>query len=534
MKINYVFLSMFFTFLFSNCHNPHGERSIYDWAPSQNMVLKEVQFEDAPIESFNREGYDKITENPFRSALDHPLSTFSIDVDNASYSNVRRFLTSGKKPPVDAVRIEELINYFSYDYPQPQDETPFSVHAEVAECPWQTSNRLLKIGLQGKEIPQEDIPASNIVFLLDVSGSMNSYNKLPLLKSAFRMLVRELRPEDRVAIVVYAGASGVVLPSTSGEDKQTILHALDRLNAGGSTAGAAGITLAYKVAREHFIEGGNNRIILATDGDFNVGPSSDGELVRLIETQRSKGVFLSVLGFGTGNLQDDMMEKISNSGNGNYAYIDNIKEARKVLVEEMSGTLYTIAKDVKLQLEFNPTQVKEYRLIGYENRLLAAEDFNDDLKDAGELGAGHSVTALYEIVPTNIKSPTRAGTVDPLKYQQKKLSPSSNTKELLTLKLRYKLPTENESKLLEYVAKDKGKTLEESSKDFQFASAVAGFGMLLRESAFSGDANWDMVSDLGKAGQGVDPFGYRREFLQLVWRASGERPDKQDVLAPAH
>ncbi len=539
MNVKVQIFFLFCLFVFSNCQYRDSTKK-YNHVPLNGNQKISIAPTTTPNvlspEEANREGYDKITENDFQSSLDHPLSTFSIDVDNASYSNVRRFLTAGEKVPIDAVRVEELINYFSYQYPQPQGEVPFSANAEVADCPWNDSHRLLKIGLQGRSIPQENIPASNIVFLLDVSGSMGIYNKLPLLKSAFRMLIKELRPIDKVAIVVYAGASGLVLPATSGEDKQTILRALDRLESGGSTAGASGIKLAYKVAHQNFIKGGNNRIILATDGDFNVGPSSDSQLIRLVENQRKSGVFLSVLGFGSGNLQDAMMEKISNHGNGNYAYIDNIKEAKKVLVEEMSGTLFTIAKDVKLQVEFNPTQVKEYRLIGYENRLMAAEDFNNDQKDAGDLGAGHCVTALYEIIPTNAKSPSRAGTVDPLKYQQKNLVEEAYSKEMLTLKLRYKKPDESESKLLEYTAIDKGKTLEESSIDFQFAAAVASFGMLLRESKHRGEANWEMVADLGRKGIGADPFGYRREFLQLARIAGGGNPAEvvDDVLAPAH
>ncbi len=539
MKSKVQFLFLLCIFFFSNCQYQESAHK-YDRVPLSgnraNVPLVTTKKLMPPSEKPNREGYDKITENDFQSSLDHPLSTFSIDVDNASYSNVRRFLTAGEQVPTDAVRIEELINYFSYQYPQAQGEAPFSSHAEVADCPWNDAHRLLKIGLQGRTIPQENIPASNIVFLLDVSGSMGNYNKLPLLKSAFRMLIKELRPIDKVAIVVYAGASGLVLPATSGDDKQTILRALDRLESGGSTAGASGIKLAYKVAHQNFIKRGNNRIILATDGDFNVGPSSDSELIRLVENQRESGVFLSVLGFGSGNLQDGMMEKISNHGNGNYAYIDNIKEAKKVLVEEMSGTLFTIAKDVKLQVEFNPAQVKEYRLIGYENRILAAEDFNDDKKDAGDLGAGHSVTALYEIIPTSSKSPSRAGTVDPLKYQQKSLVEEAYSKEMLTLKLRYKLPNASESKLLEYTAIDRGKTLEESSVDFQFAAAVATFGMLLRDSKHRGEANWELVNHLGRKGMGSDPFGYRREFLQLARIAGGGNPVEvvDDVLAPAH
>ncbi len=479
-------------------------------------------------ENINGEDYALIVENDFQNVKDHPLSTFGIDVDNASYSNVRRFLTEGYQPPADAVRIEEMINYFSYQYPEPEGETPFAVNAEVATCPWNTNNRLLQIGIQGRKIPKTNLPPNNLVFLLDVSGSMHSSDKLPLLQSAFRLLVREMRPEDRVAIVVYAGASGLVLPSTSGKQKTRILEAIDQLQAGGGTAGAAGIQLAYKVARENWLSHGNNRIILATDGDFNIGVQSKGELIRLIEGQRKSGIFLSVLGFGQGNLQDVKMEQLANHGNGNYAYIDRLAEAKKVLIKEMSSTLFTIAKDVKLQLEFNPTQVKEYRLIGYENRLLAAEDFNDDQKDSGELGAGHTVTALYEIIPADQKRAPKSSEVDELKYQQQNLRPQAHSQDLLTLKLRYKKPDATQSQKLEYVVVDKGMELENSSRDFHFAAAVASFGMLLRESKHHGEANWDMVADLGRKGLGADPFGYRREFLTLVQLASGRQFGEND------
>lgn len=533
MKMYPLLFLCFGALLFTQCYTYHDDKSAHEMTSIQNV---QGNWNDGKPDGYNREGYDKIVENEFKNPINYPLSTFSIDVDHASYSNVRRFLTTGDRPPIDAVRVEEFINYFSYQYPQPKGEVPFSVHAEIAECPWNTANRLMKIGIQGRDIPQENLPPSNLVFLLDVSGSMNAPNKLPLLKSAFKMLVQQMRATDRVAIVVYAGSSGLVLPSTSGDKKQTILRSLSELDAGGSTAGAEGIQLAYKVARENFIEGGNNRIILATDGDFNIGMSSDSELVRLVESQRASGVYLSVLGLGKGNLQDAMMEKISNSGNGNYAYIDNRQEARKVLVEEMSGTLLTIAKDVKLQVEFNPTRVKEYRLIGYENRLMAAEDFNDDQKDAGDLGAGHSVTALYEIVPTGTRRPNQAGAIDDLKYQQRSQTEEANSTELLNLKLRYKLPQESKSQLLEFNARDKGGTWEDSSTDFKFAAAVASFGMLLRDSKHRGEANWHMVDQMGRAGMGADRFGYRREFLQLVRLASGESPVEvmDDVLAPAH
>jgi len=399
------------------------------------------------MDGYNTEQYDLIVETGFQSVTDHPLSTFSIDVDTAGYANVRRFLTRNQMPPKDAVRIEELINYFSYDYPEPQDETPFAVITELAACPWNKEHQLVHIGLKGRRIDTENMPASNLVFLLDVSGSMNSPDKLPLLKKGFKLLTEQLREKDRVAIAVYAGAAGLVLPSTPGNEKHTILKAIDNLQAGGSTAGAQGIKLAYRVALENFIENGNNRVILATDGDFNVGVSSDGELVRLIESKRKENIFLTVLGFGTGNLKDAKMEKLADKGNGNYAYIDNLLEAKKVLVKEMGGTLHTIAKDVKLQIEFNPAHVKAYRLIGYENRRLNKEDFNNDKKDAGELGAGHTVTALYELIPAD--SDEVPATVDPLKYQDSKIKPAAlESEELMTVKLRYKKPDENKSRLI--------------------------------------------------------------------------------------
>ena len=402
----------------------------------------------------NTEEYKRIYENDFVSPKVEPLSTFSIDVDVASYANMRRFLNQSQMPYPDAVRIEEMVNYFSYDYEAPKGEDPFSIYTELSECPWNTQHQLLHIGLQGEEIETEDLPSSNLVFLFDVSGSMDSPAKLPLLKSAFRLLVNELQPEDRVAIVVYAGAAGMVLPSTAASEKSQILEAIEKLNAGGSTAGGEGIELAYELAKEHFIKEGNNRVILATDGDFNVGPSSEGALVRMIEEKRKEGIFLSVLGFGTGNYKDSKMEMLADKGNGNYAYIDNILEAKKVLVTEMGGTLYTIAKDVKLQLEFNPQFVKGYRLIGYENRRLAAQDFNDDTKDAGELGSGHTVTALYEIVPPEAK--TEIASVDELKYQQAAEASKSNAGgELLTVKFRYKQPDGDTSKLIEHPVPNK-------------------------------------------------------------------------------
>ena len=464
-------------------------------------------------EDFNREGYSAIHENGFKEAIKSPLSTFSIDVDAASYSNVRRFLNDGQKPPIDAVRIEEMINYFNYDYPQPNDGHPFAIYQELGECPWNKENLLLHIGLQGVKIKMENLPASNIVFLIDVSGSMDSPDKLPLLKKAFKLLVKELRDEDRVAIVVYAGSSGLVLPSTPGSEKQKILEALERLQAGGSTAGAAGLKLAYKVATENFKTEGNNRIILATDGDFNVGISSNAEMERLIEQEREKGIFISVLGFGTGNYMDDKMEIIADKGNGNYAYIDNIMEAKKVLVNEFGGTLFTIAKDVKLQIEFNPAIVESYRLIGYENRLLNNEDFDDDKKDAGELGSGHTVTALYEIRLTN------GATIgsNKLKYQTTNLNKlAKEGDEVATVKFRYKKPDGNASILLEEVIPYNTKKYTEMSENFRFSAAVASFGMLLRNSEFKGNANYQFAIDLAQRAKGEDPEGYRSEFIQLI------------------
>ena len=472
---------------------------------------------------FNREGYDRIRDNPFVSVTENPLSTFSIDVDTASYSNLRRFLNSGTLPPKDAVRIEEMINYFSYDYPDPEGEQPFSVHVEVAhQAPWRPEHRLLMVGLKGKEMAWEQRPSSNLVFLLDVSGSMQPANKLPLLKAALRLLIERLGENDRVALVVYAGASGLVLPSTPADQKERILAALERLEAGGSTHGSSGIQLAYETAVAHFIRGGINRVILATDGDFNVGLTDQGALTRLIEEKAQSGVFLSVLGFGVGNYQDSTLEKLADQGNGNYASIDTLQEARKVLIEEIHSTLVTIAKDVKIQIEFNPLQVAAYRLVGYENRLLSQEDFNDDTKDAGEIGAGHTVTALYEIVPVGQEA--GVGSVDALRYQRRtETTEQATTGELLTLKLRYKDPETTQSQLLELVVRDSGREYARASEDFKFAAAVASFGMLLRESPHQGTTTLESVLELAEEGQGADAHGYRSEFLELVRKARGLR-----------
>ncbi len=439
----------------------------------------------------------------------------SIDVDKASYSNVRRFITQGNLPPADAIRVEEMINYFNYSYPQPKNADPFSITTEYTECAWNKNHNLIHIGIQGKEIKADKMPANNLVFLIDVSGSMMDANKLPLLKSGLRLLVDQLRPEDKVSLVVYAGAAGVVLPATSGNNKEKINEALEQLQAGGSTAGGEGILLAYKIAKENFITNGNNRIILATDGDFNIGASSDGEMVRLIEKKREEGVFLTVLGFGSGNYKDSKMEQLADKGNGNYAYIDNILEAKKVLVKEMGGTLLTIAKDVKIQIEFNPAKVKAYRLLGYENRLLNNEDFNDDKKDAGELGAGHTVTAIYEIIPAN--STELVASVDPLKYQKPLSSdPKPTSNEVMTIKFRYKEPKDSTSKLITKIMLDDKKSFTSVSENCKFSSAVAQFGMILRDSKFKGDADYKSVLALAKQSKGKDDDGHRAEFIRLV------------------
>lgn len=471
------------------------------------------------------ESYAKIVENDFRRADREPLSTFSVDVDTASYANMRRFLSQGSLPPKDAVRIEELINYFSYSYPAPDDDSAFVASVEIARCPWDADHRLARIGLKGREIRDEKRPPSNLVFLLDVSGSMESGDKLPLLKSALKMLVQRLGEGDRVAIVVYAGAEGLVLPSTSCKDQRTILSALDGLSAGGSTNGGAGIALAYKVAASHFIPGGTNRVILCTDGDFNVGITSQDDLARLIQEKARSKVFLSVLGFGRGNLKDSTMEKLADLGNGNYAYIDSLVEARKVLVEQMGGTLVTIAKDVKIQVEFNPVKVAEYRLIGYENRLLADRDFDDDRKDAGEIGAGHTVTALYELVPPGKeRADDGAGSLKYAKVGLPAAAPDpsgSASDESLTVKIRFKAPEGDVSKKIECGFVDEGRDIAEASGDFKFAAAVAAFGMLLRDSPHKGSATFASVLELAGAGLGSDLAGYRQEFLGLVRAAQG-------------
>ncbi|HEX8560608.1 MAG TPA: VWA domain-containing protein, partial [Pyrinomonadaceae bacterium] len=466
------------------------------------------------------ESYAKIDENPFLDAARAPLSTFAVDVDTASYSNTRRFLSEGRLPPRDAVRVEELVNYFTYDYPQPADAAPFSVTAEVADCPWNPAHRLVHIGLQGRKVARENLPPANLVFLVDVSGSMGAPDKLPLVKSSLLRLAEQLRPGDRVAVVTYAGSSGVALDSTPGARAGDIAAAVARLEAGGSTNGGSGIRLAYRVAEENFIRGGVNRVILATDGDFNVGVTSDEELVRLIEEKRRGGVFLSVLGFGTGNLNDSMMEKLADKGNGNYAYIDTEAEAERALVEQAAGTLATIARDVKIQVEFNPRLVAGYRLVGYENRLLAVRDFNDDRKDAGEVGAGHSVTALYEVVPAGqrVENPG----VDELKYSRPvEVARGAGGGELLTVKLRYKEPDGDASRPLNVGVPDRLASYRNASENFRFAAAVAEFGMLLRDSRYKGQSSYDGAAELARAALGADLRGHRAEFVRLVETAKG-------------
>jgi Ca-activated chloride channel family protein len=484
--------------------------------------LNYLQDSSAP---FNTETYDHIRDNAFILVAQDPRSTFSVDVDTASYSNVRRFLQDGQLPPKDAVRIEELINYFPYAYEPPTGAAPFAVHMETAACPWKPSHRLVRIGLKGREVPRGERPPSNLVFLIDVSGSMNEPNKLPLVKAALRLLVEQLQPEDRVAIAVYAGASGLALPSTPASDRGTILSAIESLSPGGSTHGSAGIRLAYETATAHFIEGGVNRVILATDGDFNVGVTSPGELVRLIEDKRKSGVFLTALGFGMGNLKDATLEKLADHGNGSYAYIDSLSEARKVFVEQVGGTLVTIAKDVKLQVEFNPAKVKAFRLVGYENRVLAHQDFNDDTRDAGDIGAGHTVTALYEIVPPGVAVDVPG--VDPLKYQSTgSQRPVSTSGELLTLKLRYKQPDSDHSARLDVPVEDSGRSFQDASLDFRFAAAVAAFGMALRDSPYKGDASLRTIQEWARSGLGEDEGGHRAELLTLIAQARRLSPNR--------
>lgn len=485
-----------------------GKRSMKDQSPVQYEV------EDYSP-AWNTEEYDAVRENIFHGAQQNPLSTFSIDVDAASYSNMRRFIQSGQKPPKDAIRIEELVNYFDYDYAEPGGEDPFSIYTEMGAAPWNEKHKLIHIGLQGKHIPMDSLPPGNLVFLIDVSGSMDQPDKLPLLKASLKLLIEQLRPQDRVSMVVYAGAAGLVLPSTGGNQKRKIMDALDNLEAGGSTAGGAGIRLAYQIAKENFQPNGNNRVILATDGDFNVGESSNAAMERLIEEKREDDIFLTVLGFGEGNYKDSKMETLADKGNGNYAYIDNILEGQKVLVNEFGGTLFTIAKDVKLQVEFNPAKVKAWRLIGYENRLLRNEDFNNDKKDAGEIGSGHSVTAMYEIIPQGVQS--EFFSVDALKYQQQTLTPSAKqTDEWVTVKFRYKEPAGKVSKLIVHTVENVKGSNSAATENFRWSAAVAAFGMLLRESEYVKSYAYQDVLELAKTAKGDDKDGYRAEFVGLI------------------
>lgn len=470
--------------------------------------------EKKPISSSN-EDYGVFVENEFESPKQSPLSTFSIDVDNASYTNIRRFINNGQQVPKDAVRVEEMMNFFKYQYPQPKGEHPFSITTNYSDCPWNPKNKLVRIGLQGKNIPTENLPNSNFVFLIDVSGSMSDENKLPLLKQSMKILVNELRADDKVSIVVYAGAAGLVLPPTAGNKKETIINALDQLQAGGSTAGGAGIQLAYKIAMENFIKNGNNRVILATDGDFNVGASSDNDMERLIEEKRKSGVFLTCLGYGMGNYKDSKMETLANKGNGNYAYIDNIQEANRFLSKEFKGSMFAIAKDVKIQIEFNPKHVQSYRLIGYENRKLRAEDFTNDAIDAGELGSGHTVTALYEIIPTGVKSDFFKEPTD-LKYSQPKSSENNYNDELATIKFRYKKPDGDKSIEMVDIIGNKPQAFDAVSGDFKFTTAVAWLGLKLRDSKLIENKSSDDIKNLAKQGLQNDSEGYRAEFIRLI------------------
>lgn len=499
-----------------------GETAFHDSDSDRSQEL---------FESLDGEQYAPIYENQFvQTAGTAAYSTFSIDVDTASYANMRRFLKSGQMPPRDSVRIEELVNYFQYDYPQPKGDDPFSVNMEQATCPWNDTHKLLRIGLKGKEIHVKERPATNVVYLIDVSGSMNSKDKLPLLKRGFQMMTKQLGENDRVSIVTYAGNAGVALEPTTGDKTRTINEAIERLSSGGSTHGSAGIELAYKLAQQHFITGGVNKVILATDGDLNVGVTDDDSLVKLIKQKASEGVFLTVLGFGTGNLQDGKLEKLADNGNGHYAYLDSNREAHRVLVQQLSGSLVTIAKDVKIQIEFNPAEVKSYRLIGYENRMLATKDFDNDRKDAGEIGAGHTVTAIYEIEPTNavaaaftapagMKYQLPGAPVSPQQGEEKLsrwLSEAASSGELATLALRYKKPDENDSKRIEFAIKNEDKSFTSASDDFRFAASVAGFGMLLRGSEHAGNSTPAMILEMASESTGDDTSGYRAEFIDLI------------------
>ena len=482
--------------------------------PSANATSKMILSSPPPPQQRNAETYKEIKENSFVAVAQQPVTTFSADVDRAAYANVRRIIGYGQIPPKDAVRIEEMVNYFDYDYPTPEEgsASPLRVSPELAPAPWNPNHLLLRIGLQAKKIDLAKAPPSNIVFLIDVSGSMDEENKLPLLKSSFKMLLGQLKPDDKIAIVTYANGTKVALPSTSVKDKEKIIKVLDNLYASGGTSGGKGIQLAYEQAQKSFIKNGNNRIILATDGDFNIGINNTTDLEKFIEKQRESGIYMSVLGFGIGNYRDDMAETIADKGNGNYAYIDSITEAKKVLVNELSGTLFAVAKDVKLQLEFNPKYVKEYKLIGYENRMLANEDFTNDKKDAGEIGAGHTVTALYELVPSDGK------VAQSLRYQSQELNEKGKGNELGFLKIRYKDPKVKDAKSVEITEPlvFNKKALKETSTDYRFAASVAEFGILLRDNSDKANATYDQVIELAEGAIGKDPEGYRKEFVRLV------------------
>lgn len=505
------FMMAFLVLTIFSCKKAYAPDEAADAIDMTTVALDEVPEQYIPEP--NTESYAGLEENPFESPLKAPLSTFSIDVDNASYTNIRRFINEGQKVPKDAVRVEEMINFFKYKYPQPDGQHPFAIHTEYSDCPWNKNSRLLKIGLQGKDVPMENLPATNLVFLVDVSGSMDEPNKLPLLKESMKILVKELRSTDRVSIVVYAGSAGVVLEPTSGEDKDEIMDAFDDLHAGGSTAGGEGIELAYKLAQENFIKGGNNRVVIATDGDFNVGASTDDDMLKLIEKKRESGVFLTVLGFGMGNYKDSKMEILADKGNGNYAYIDNIQEANRFLGKEFKGSMFAIAKDVKIQIEFNPKHVQAYRLIGYENRKLNAEDFKNDKIDAGELGSGHSVTALYEVIPVGVESDY---VPSDLKYTKTQKTDGNYSDELATVKFRYKKPDGDRSIEIVNVIADKKTSLENSSPDFKFTTAVSWFGLKLRESKYIANSSSSDIKRLAKSGLQNDDDGYRSEFVRLV------------------
>jgi len=506
MTLFWLFLSIPFALQLTGC-----TKKTVDSAPAPMPATESI----VVATELNTEEYDHIWENTFKDTVQNPLSTFSIDVDTASYSNVRRFVNINRLPPKDAVRIEEMINYFDYDYPEPLGEHPFSIYTEVGQCPWNQQNHLVHIGIQGMNLNYEDLKPANLVFLIDSSGSMQNRNKLPLLKKSFKLLLNELGENDRIAIVAYAGSAGLVLPSTPATQKEHIISALDSLRAGGSTAGGVGIQLAYEVAGQNLIRNGNNRVILATDGDFNIGVSSTSDLVRLIEEKRRDGIYLTILGFGMGNYKDGRMEQISNAGNGNYFYIDNIREAEKVFVREMRANMFTIAGDVKIQVEFNPLKIIAWRLIGYENRVLAKEDFDDDTKDAGELGAGHTVTALYEIVPPSAGVPVPDAT--PLKYQETRVkSEVDKSDEMMTIKFRYKPIGKDTSQMIEKVVFDETIPLEKTSDNYRFSASVAGFGMLLRDSKFKENLTYSDVMKWAKRAKGKDENGDRAEFIRMV------------------